>query len=46
MNHVMAEYLTQTLSEGWKNEQGRPGRLMARELRLANRAARRRRRAG
>jgi hypothetical protein len=44
MDHMMVEYLAQSLSEGWKNEKNSKSRLMAHELRTANRAGRRRRR--
>lgn len=44
MDHMMAQYLVQSLSEGWKNEKDSKNRLMSHELRTANRAGRRRRR--
>jgi hypothetical protein len=43
MNHVMVEYLAQSLSEGWNNEKNSKNRLMAHEQRTAKRAGRRRR---
>ena len=45
MNHLMAEYLVESLSEGFDQPERRKNRLMAHEFRMSRREMRRRRKA-